>query len=419
VLCSSAVQSRALEIRQAATHASSEAEKADALAVSAVVPPVPANSSISSARQQVTDLLSSIWGFRWVADHVHSEVTRPQGPGLWLLGFTAASGLGFLASLGLWQLPADAKGLSEAAAAFYTKAINDSSSSSSSSSSGTAGTEQAGTDSSSSSTHATGLTAAAQQQAALLQAHAADMSDDDGRYLCDILEDLGGLKGWSGKDLAAPSHGSSSSSSWRRHLPRERLLQLLQQHCSSASSPTAAAAAEVDSAAGGTGTDPSSLTNALWGLLLAVKPSVAAAVHCASLPAACRSYEAFERAVLGWPPQQADAEVLQQQQQDDSGSINPTCSCGKPGIEYKYAVAGSCEEDLRSDLAAILAASGMSGYNVESVTGAVCADPVCVARELQQLAQQGPPLVFREREVISWALGAVRRDLLRLPDEYR
>jgi hypothetical protein len=424
VLCLPTVQSRAAEIVRLATDVTAEAQKADTLAGSAVVPPAPANSSISSVRQQVKDLLDSIWGLCFTADYAHEKLTEPNSPGLGVLIASAASGLGLLASLGMWQLPADAKGLSEEAAAFYAKAISDSSSSSSSSSSGKAGTGEAGTDSSSSSSSANtpGLQAAAQQQAALLQAHAADMSEDDGSHLCVVLEALAGRKGLSGK-LAVSNHGSSSRSSWRRRLPRGRLLQLMQQHCSSTSSPTAAAAAdgaEIAAAAAADGISSSlSLTDAVWGLVLAVKPSVAAALHCSSLPAACRSYDAFERAVLGWPPTDAEPSQ-QQQQQDESGSSNPICSCGKPGVEYDYAVATSnCNEALGSDMAAALAASGMNAYSLDTVTRAVCGDAACVARELQQLAQQGPPVAFRANEVLSLAMTAVRRDLLRLPEEYR
>jgi hypothetical protein len=419
VLCSQSVQSGAAEIAQLAADTASEAQKADTLAGAAVVPPVPANSSISSARQQVSELLASIRDACRVADNAHSRMTQPKGPGVWLLVASAAAGLGLLASLGLWQLPADAKGCSEGAAAFYAIAIHDSSSSSK------AGTAGAGIDSSSSSSSAPGLQATAQQQAALLQAYAADLSEDDGSHLVDVLEELAGRKGLSGK-LAVSLHGSSSSSSWRSRLPRRRLLQLMQQHCSSSStsSPTGAAAdgAEIAQAAGGS-SNSLGLNDALWALLLATKPSVAAALHCNSIPPALRSYEAFERAVLGWPPATDAAEVQQQYpQQGDSGSSNATCSCGKPGIDYAYAVADTAfrEEELGSDLAAALAATGMRDlYRLGTVNRAVCGDAACVARELQQLAQNGPPAVFQQGEVVSMALTAVRRDLLRLPDEYR
>jgi hypothetical protein len=415
VLCSPTVQSSAAEIARLATDVTAEAQKAEALAGSAVVPAVPANSIITVTRHQVQDLLSSIWGLCFTADYAHERLTEPNSPGLGVLIATAASGLGLLASLGMWQLPADAKGLSEEAAAFYAKAVSDSSSSSS----GKAGTGEAGTDSSSSSTNTPGLQAVAQQQAALLQAYAADMSEDDGSHLCVVLEALAGREGLRGK-LTVAFHGNSSS--WRSRLPRGRLLQLMRQHCSSTSSVPAAAAAadgaEIAEAADGI-SNSLSLIDAVWGLVLAVTPSVAAALHCSSLPAACRSYDAFERAVLGWPP--TDAKPSQsQQQQDGSGSSNPICSCGKPGVEYEYTVAtSSCEEALGSDIAAALAASGINAYSLDTVTRVVCGDAACVARELQQLAQQGPPVAFRASEVLSLALTAVRRDLLRLPEEYR
>jgi hypothetical protein len=157
----------------------------------------------------------------------------------------------------------------------------------------------------------------------------------------------------------------------------------------------------------------SSMADAAWRLLLATKPTTARALHCASLPAACRSYKAFAQAVLGWPPQQeAAAEAQQQQQQQDEckTSIHSRgrCGCGKEGHAYTLPASGPFSMLVQG-----------SNQSVD-IHRAVCADPACVARELQQLAQQGLPAVLGELGVsLAFDANNGHEGLLLLPTEYR
>jgi hypothetical protein len=374
------------------------------------------------ARQQVHDLVTGLVNVCRVAQRTCLQITQKTSPGHVLNVATAAAGLGLLAGLSLWKIPPDVQGCSEEAVALYKAEMQSSSSN---------GSEDAGQDSSSSSSGSLSSLQAkqTQQQAAVLQAYALQLMECDVADISDVLGMLG--KGATEPQDSSSSSSSSKSSSWHGALPRVRLLQLMREHCSITLSAAAAAAAGEASAAAETEPGSSgSVTLALWRLLLAVKPSVAAALHCSSLPAACRSYEAFERAVLAWPPQQAAAgdatQQQQQQQQDDSGSSNcsNTCSCGQPGLQYSFVTFCSANtdpllRDLSEDLAAALAAAGTPLVSYKPTTRVVCAEPACVGRELQQLAQQGPPVAFQDEEVLSMAISAVRQDLLLLPDEYR
>jgi hypothetical protein len=129
--------------------------------------------------------------------------------------------------------------------------------------------------------------------------------------------------------------------------------------------------------------------------------------------------------VLGWPPQSAATnnpqQQQQQQQQDDdssSGDDIKLCSCGQAGHQFiTSSTSQGLQDELNDDVLAACVAAGMVCYR--PVVRAVCAAPACVARELQQLAQQGPSLAFEGAAVKNMAIMAVRHDLLRLPDEYR
>ncbi|KAF6250869.1 hypothetical protein COO60DRAFT_1464769 [Scenedesmus sp. NREL 46B-D3] len=506
---------------------------------------------------QVGETLATIRNTCSAIRQMQQQLSMRGGPAQGLGTAAAAAGLGLVAALGLWQVPPDAKGCSlDEECALW--AADDSSDDGPGSSSGRGGSGRREDE----------LLAAGRKTAKLLELHAVELGSEDVRRL------IGVLRRMDMPQHASQSNGSSSAAG--SGLPRGRVLRLMQECCTSRQ----AAREEVSCAAGATGSlGRGAVLRAFWGVLLVMKPSVAAALHCSSLPPACRSYEAFERAVLGWPPQPAaDAEEQHQQQQDGDGSIE-RCSCGKPGHLYSFQLAqlgpphdlqldcdlvihlmdavqrdlmrmpeslrllglaektdeleadaakllqrryaralqvsfcksgtmsglvrrllllqavqqpvewyflapglhgawkqqqhldlactvctdhnssssstheqichawmpallqavlqpnvnieiydcsfcSGCrskadEDELGSNISALLAAAGARGYSVNPSWHAVCADAACVARELQRLAQQGPPVVFLDDGVVAWVMTAVQGDLLRLPAEYR
>jgi hypothetical protein len=322
-----------------------------------------------------------------------------------------------VAVLGLWQVPPDAKGCSKN----DEQALRPAADGSSSGSSTYADKEVSWEDV---------FVAQTEQQAKLLELHAVDLGLGDAQSLIVVLRHLEVQQ----PDLQPDqqSNGSSSSAAGSG-LPRKRVLRVMQQHCSTSQAKGAAADSEDETECIG----EEALLHAVWGLLLATKPSVAAALHCSSLPAACRSYDAFELAVLGWPPQQelaaADAEPSQQQCSSGDGRL-VLCSCGKLGHVFGYLSIEDHQALLAERQAAGPAAAAAAGDDDDDddssngdwhdpspgMARAVCSDPVCVARLLQQLAQQGPPVELEMDEALTMHLmHAVQKDLMRVPEEFR
>jgi hypothetical protein len=159
------------------------------------------------------------------------------------------------------------------------------------------------------------------------------------------------------------------------------------------------------------------LEKALWGLLLNLKPSLAYAMCCHMIPASCRSYEAFERAVLGWPPQsassmEADMAAAMRAQQErkaaressSSSSSSKQCICGQEG-HFIFLIEGSMSHG-----------SGMRALKIDHPV--VCEKPSCVVRELRWLATLGKPHDIPQG-LLATALHAVRSDWLVMPAAYR
>lgn len=152
----------------------------------------------------------------------------------------------------------------------------------------------------------------------------------------------------------------------------------------------------------------------VWQLLMAVKPSAARALHSCQLPQQCRSFEAYETAVLQWPPAAAQQQPATADSQtaveqiinscsgaDDAGS---TCvHCGEPGYSYE----ARCLLLTPAAVAAVAAAANThSCIHIETLPGgegeacdatvirvqrAVCAAADCIAAAVCQLAAAGPP----------------------------
>jgi hypothetical protein len=424
-VASQAVRDKFAEVRRLADRVKSDASEAEGLAKTVVVPPAAAGSNIVQVRHQVGKTLDTVQNVCNAIQDIQHQLQMQGGAAEGLGVAAAAAGLGLVAALGLWRVPPDAKGCSMNEEQVL-RAAHGSSGGGSNSSSGDADNDSSWEDS---------FLADAQQQATVLELHAVELESEDMQQLMVVLRHLGPQQ----PDLQ--SNGSSSSSAASSVVPRRRVVRVMKRQCGTSQAAEAAAEAaapELDDGSECTGQE--AVLSALWGLLLAVKPSVAAALHCASLPAACRSYEAFERAVLGWPPQQADADAqLQQQQQGRSsnGDVRvQLCSCGKPG--HGYAVLSL--EDHRSLLAEHRArlsplAAGAAAAAADNAAAAdvgdwrdlsrrfmraVCADPVCVSRELQQLAQQGPPEGMQGEDLLLMHLMlAVQKDLVWLPEEFR
>jgi hypothetical protein len=357
------------------------------------------SSSVSLVRLHTSEVLRSHLNLVMATSQTLAKLTALDSPLVKLAQFVNAGCLGVLACMGLWHPPLDSKGLppcrshnSETEAAEYAfvssvmRLLGSSCGDSSSS------------DSDSWAEHSL-------QLSRMLMKHAMALRSEDLAYLAAVLHGAC----WGAGEGSSPQ----SMERWIcGGFGRGRLQQLVQQHCNTAA---AAAAAEIQpmslqktEASSGTAGEPVKdvklQQHALWRLLLAVKPSVAAALHCSSLPAACRSYEAFEGAVLAWPPQPAAAADAQQEHSSSGGGGGSSCSCGKPGYAYTAGAVGSTAPADHDDAAH---------------QRAVCADPACVARELQQLAQLGPPAAGLGGEHVRSALQQALEDVVLLPTEFR
>jgi hypothetical protein len=385
----------------------------------------------------------------------------------------AALGLELLSSMGLWVVPdVLPRSLAEAAAAQQPApgvSARHSSSSSSSSSRFSTGrsvpAEASGDNCDSKQAAAPGTWISCSgddRRLQVLKGFAGKLKQEDVSNLQVLLEGISSGGYNSSSSRSAVKGGAAtclpavavSGSSGCRGFACNRLAQLMQLHASAGLSDAEQAAADAAAAAGphsslfrllraleaiqpekddNSSTNEASeeqkrlsnsMQNAVWRLLLAVKPPVAAALHCGSIPPACRSYEAFERAVLGWLPQQepaaaaADVASGDQQQQQQHGckdsrrcskcKSKSRCSCGKEGHAYTLPASGAV-----SMPPAVAAAE-------DSHQCAVCGVAACVARELQQLAQQGPPAVLGEVAMhLVLRLLHGPEGLLLLPTEFR
>jgi hypothetical protein len=389
-LCAAAVREKADDICRLAKSAADQASEVELLAKTSIVPPAAMGSATVHVRHQVNDLMHLTYDMCWGIKNTLHQMQEVGGPAEGVARAAAAAGLGLVAGLGLWQLPPDARGFSKDVSA-----------------------ERAATDSSGGGSDSgdweADVVEAANKQAQLLELHAVELALEDIRSLIVVLQYMGSLQ------LTVQGDHSSSSSSGQS---RSKLVQLMQQHCSYNSSWQVSVAGPADVEEGSWGLK--AFLKRTWHLLLAVKPSVAAALHCSSLPAACRSYEAFERAVLAWPPQPAPADA--QQHSSGGGSDSKLCRCGNPGHSYRYPP--SHADAILTQLELLSDASFDTADPSEwqgSTTRVVCAEPACVAGELQQLAQQGPPGLLQEEQkmVMHEVLRVLQRDLLRLPEECR
>jgi hypothetical protein len=422
-LRSPALRSKSDDLGRLRDRVRGQSSHAEMVAKTAVVPPATASSNSVQVQHSVCDTLGAIRSVCNAIRDAQYEIKLEGGAAEGLGVAAAAAGLGLVAALGLWQVPPDAKGCSKNDEQALRAAADVSGSGSSSNN---ADKEVSWEDV---------FVAQTEQQARLLELHAVDLGLADVQSLIVVLRHLKVQQPELQPDQQSNGNGSSSAAG--SGLPRKRVLRVMQQHCTTSQETKAAAAA--DSKDGTDCIGEEALLHALWGLLLATKPSVAAALHCSSLPAACRSYDAFERAVLGWPPQQepAAADVEPPQQQGSRGdNQHPLCSCGKPGHLFGYMSvedhqALMAERQAARPAAAAAAGAGGSDDDDDSssddwhdpspgMARAVCSDPVCVARLLQQLAQQGPPVELEMDEPLTMHLmHAVQKDLMRVPEEFR
>jgi hypothetical protein len=385
------------------------------------------SNSLRLVRQQTAEVLDGVSGLIALTENTMSALSEPDGPLGNLMLFGKAASLGLLACLGLWHpVPISAGSLPlssrDARAAFQSSILRFSS-------------EVVGASGDSSVGDSWGMDCA--EMASRLLLHAAVLEMQDTTSLVDVLvhvcqqPEQGGAEG----DTAAVQRWIDGGCA--RGRMQQLMQQQQQQHCCQTGSAAAAvvaapaamqpevtgAATAAAAAAEGKVAAYEQHLSALWGLLLAVKPSVAAAVHCASLPAACRSYEAFERAVLGWPPQQADADANtnagmgQQQDAGQQSTNSSSCSCGKPGNSYTCSPRNSHRAFTDSSTSAELRTQITDSPG--SQQRIVCADAACVACELQQLAQQGPSAAGLAGEGFRLALQYICEDLVLLPAEYR
>jgi hypothetical protein len=355
---------------------------------------------------------------------VLARVTEQASPFRTMLLYGNVTGLGLLARLGLWQPPQDSKGLG-------LQALGSSDGSDTigggrlSCCAGAAGASE----------HQDGFAEDSDGVSAMLLLYADAIDDHDSRNLGTLLSRV----------CQQPGQGSSAADVGRwisSGFARGSLEQLVQQHGHHMCSAAAATAAAAAPAAAQQGTSTSAAVaagvegaaaaaqhmSALWGLLLATKPSLAVALHCSSIPAACRSYEALERAVLSWPlqPEPAAAAVGaaaglgtqgwggRTQQRKDSSSSS-CCICGAPGYAFSSPRPDSTSA-RNHDSAELFSRHGDSPGSQQR---AVCGEAACVAHVLQQLAQQGPPAGDLDGERFQLAMQHVAEDLLLLDDEYR
>ncbi|KAF6247232.1 hypothetical protein COO60DRAFT_1694207 [Scenedesmus sp. NREL 46B-D3] len=415
------------------------------------------SSNSSGDRCQTLKLFDAVVAVCGTSQELHSQLSAAAGPVAAIGRAAAAVGLGLVSALGLWEPtaappadPCSSGNVTHQAGSRSAAGVDDC----------TAGDGKQRTTCSSSSTRARnaggcdgegGEATLLLQWAAALQQHGAAGCDS----LEQVLHSLGCINDSTAHATDHPhsSSSSSSSSSWRGREPyarvsgrqcydlaRCRLAQVEQQLLLPKAS-AGSAAAYGTSSSGNSGTDLAALVAAvdagssssstaaggpnrhssfdgpLWRLLCACKPSVAQALCCFMIPAACRSYEAFERAMLGWPPQPAadaaaDAAAATSAQRARNASDQTSssrCICGEEGQQYVVV------EQAHAQAAGL---GGFSDLVLRMDRPAVCAKPSCVARELRWLAQQGKPCEVR-RELLGTALQALRTDWLVLPAAYR
>jgi hypothetical protein len=371
------------------------------MAKTSVVPAAATGSAVVHVRVQVEDLLRKIDSVCWAICEIQQRLRDAEGAAAGVAIAAAAAGLGFMAGLGLWQVPPDAKGC--------IKDVTDAEPADGSSCRSSEGESESGS-------LLDDAVVAAAKQAKLLELHAQAIESEGIRSMITVLRYMG-----------TPEAASTSGSSSIFGLRHDKVVQMVQERCSYSYSSSSEVADVADSVVEGDSIGHDAELACLWKLLLALKPSLAAALHCSSLPAPCRSYEAFERAVLGWPPTTA-AEEQQQQQRSSGGSGGSSssssdgailCSCGKPGHCYEVMTFEAKQALLTQDSLDSDADSALDDVAGACVNRAVCEAPACVARELQQLAQQGPAETLLMKEGVMQLMHVLQRDLLRLPEECR
>jgi hypothetical protein len=422
------------------------------------------SSSSSSGRQAVMQWLESVVAVCRTVEGVHGKLSKPDGPVAAVIQSATAAGLGLLASLGVWDvtqpLPPAAAGMSEDGVTRVGRSSNSADSGVAESASNlnskiTDSTRQRHVSNSSSSSggaaSADSGSSGGRKDVMLLQQWAVALQQQ-GLEGLEVLRDLLITLG----DIVPPGGPTSSSGSSKRlqassggkqcyGLARCLLAQAQRRlgtkgvcegsaaasnrsNSSSSSSAGTDIAALVQAAIAGSSSSSSSsdssaaagIDKAIWGLLAACKPSITQAMCCHMIPAACRSYEAFERAVLGWPPQSESAaaaaaadiraaNAAQRARKSADRTSSSKCICGEEGESYTRV-------EQQHEV------PGLPGQNTQWMLKmdhpVVCAKPSCVVRELRWLAQQGRPY-GAQREMMAMALQALRTDCLVLPSHYR
>jgi hypothetical protein len=210
-----------------------------------------------------------------------------------------------------------------------------------------------------------------------------------------------GLRSRAGAHAGSSSGAAPTSSAAVVSNARDRLAHALLAESKAKQAIEAAAVADPSSSS--SSSRQCAAQQVLWQLLLAVRPAAGAALHCLQpLPDRCVNYGAFARAALDWKMEFGGHLGFKISKQQDgitsssSGSSSHRCRhCKKPGYIYAASVSAvsSLTDAAVSDSAApkIPKSSSSTGSSSSSSMRAVCGAPSCVADELRELAQQGPP----------------------------
>jgi hypothetical protein len=160
-----------------------------------------------------------------------------------------------------------------------------------------------------------------------------------------------------------------------------------------------AADAEAEAGPGSSSSSQVAAQQVLWQLLLAVRPAACAALHCLQpLPSRCVSFGAFARAALDWKfALGGDLGFGIKKQPDNSSSVSSSVKCNHcEEAGYIYVASVSAEKGVAMSNAASAGAHSSSKMRESSSSSSssvrsVCSSTCCVAEELKELAQHGPP----------------------------
>jgi uncharacterized membrane protein YgcG len=136
------------------------------------------------------------------------------------------------------------------------------------------------------------------------------------------------------------------------------------------------------------------LPAALWQLLLVVKPSLGAVLHFASLPPACFTDQGLLAVLKAPSAQSARKQQQRQEQRQEQLPAPPSTAAAAPGPTE------GCSCSHCGSVSSISYQRPQpEGAAQPSTTGCVCTAPQCVALELQELAQAGPPVVLGDMQM--------------------